>query len=174
MALAPGPFVRSTTSLKCAVLGAFGAGVALILCACGSATVTPSTSDASVTPDAAATDASGSPPGSDAAPNTDGGLDASAVDCTYGDGGLMPDAAARFQGSCANGCPPGTICAVQIGGVAGGGGEYCAPIPNACAGNLTCACLAACACGSSFGKAQKCTDPSDASMGALMCDNGIR
>jgi hypothetical protein len=153
-------------------LAGLGGAFALALCACGNATSAQTPFDASLPP--ANPDASGSPFGTDAAPNADAALDAGAIDCTYGDGGAAPDAAARFHGSCANGCPPGTICAVEIGGVAGGGGEYCAPIPDACRGNLTCACLATCACGSPFGRAEKCADPSDASAGALTCDNGIR
>lgn len=101
--------------------------------------------------------------------------EAGPLDCTYDDGGLQFDGSSRFQGSCSGGCPAGTICAVEIGGVAGGGGEYCAPIPDRCKSNPTCACLASCACGQAFGRPQVCTDGTNQDGGAsIACDNGIR
>jgi hypothetical protein len=101
------------------------------------------------------------------------GADAGPLDCTYDDGGATLDASSRFQGSCAGGCPPGTVCAVEIGGVAGGGGEYCAPIVDRCKNDVTCACLASCVCGSSFGRPEKCADTQQQGT-VLDCDNGIR
>ena len=54
----------------------------------------------------------------------DGGdAEAGADECAYDDGGAVFDASARFGGTCIVGsCPLGTICAVEIGGVAGRGG----------------------------------------------------
>ncbi len=121
--------------------------------------------DASAGPDAAAIES-----GSDA---PEGGGDARPLDCTYDDGGAVLDASSRFQGSCDGGCPTGTFCAVEIGGVAGGGGEYCAPIMDRCKNDVSCACLASCVCGSSFGRAERCTDGQPAGT-VLDCDNGIR
>ena len=100
------------------------------------------------------------------------GIDAGPRDCTY-DGGAEIDASSRFQGSCTGGCPPGTVCAVEIGGVAGGGGEYCAPITYRCKNDVTCACLAACVCGASFGRPEHCSDAQQNGT-VLECDNGIR
>jgi hypothetical protein len=90
--------------------------------------------------------------------------------CSYADGGA-PDGGA-FQGACpASGCPAGSVCVVEIGGVAGGGGEYCAPIPTECHGTPSCACMASCACTSGFGgRPETCSDQS----GTIACDNGIR
>jgi hypothetical protein len=84
------------------------------------------------------------------------------------------DQCIRFQGACPSaGCPAGTICARQIGGVIHGGGEGCAPIPEACKATPTCACLARCVCGvTNSGDVQGCSDlPGDA---GEACDNGIR
>ncbi len=121
----------------------------------------------------AATDSAGDADESDSGQH--GEAEAGPMDCTYDDGGLQFDASSRFQGSCSGGCPAGTICAVEIGGVAGGGGEYCAPIPDRCKSNPTCACLASCACGQAFGRPQTCTDGTNPSGGAsIACDDGIR
>ncbi|HEY2514910.1 MAG TPA: hypothetical protein VGI39_28785 [Polyangiaceae bacterium] len=158
------------------LLGLFGATLAFVICACGGSHSTATSPDASAQPP---TDASVDAwfPGSEAG-QEDGGGDsaAEAGDCTYGDAGMELDPSTRFTGSCAGGCPAGTICAVEIGGVAGGGGEYCAPIVNRCAGNATCACLASCVCGSFSGRQEQCTDPSSdaASQRGLSCDNGVR
>jgi len=100
-------------------------------------------------------------------------VDAGPIDCTYDDGGAELDAASRFHGSCAGGCPPGTVCAVEIGGVAGGGGEYCAPITDHCKNDVTCACLAPCVCGVSFGRPEHCSDTQKNGT-VLECDNWIR
>ena len=92
-----------------------------------------------------------------------------------GDGRLVCTITKRFQGSCpASGCPAGTICVIQVGGVAGGGGEYCAPIPSACKATPTCSCLGECVCGPGFGmppRQQACTEGAG---GTIECDNGIR
>ncbi len=111
----------------------------------------------------------------DALPPREGGdVEAGPADCTYGDSGSQFDAGSRFQGTCAGGCPARTICAVEIGGVNGGGGEYCAPIPDRCISTPTCACLASCACGQSFGRPETCFDQTSQDGGkALSCDNGI-
>lgn len=121
--------------------------------------------------DAGAADAV--PTGDDA--SNDGDADAGPVDCVSGDGGSVFDAASRFHGSCSGGCPAGTICAIEIGGVAGGGGEYCAPIPDRCRNTPSCACLGRCACGASFGRPEACSDGRDQDGGqTIQCDNGIR
>ena len=113
--------------------------------------------------------------GGDAGAGEDGDAAMSPLDCTFGDASSAFDASSRFQGSCVAGCPAGTICAVQIGGVAGGGGEYCAPIPDRCKGTPTCACLASCVCGSRYGQPEACTDSTNPDGGKeIDCDDGIR
>lgn len=99
-----------------------------------------------------------------------GGGDGGAQMCTYADGGMLDGGA--FNGVCPDaGCPAGTACVTEIGGVAGGGGEYCAPIPNECHGAPTCACMATCVCtNGSAGRPETCTEQN----GSLFCDNGIR
>jgi hypothetical protein len=98
------------------------------------------------------------------------GNDGSATMCTYADGGA-PDGGA-FSGVCPSaGCPSGTVCVVEVGGPAGGGGEYCAPIPNECHGTPSCACMRDCACTSSLGgRPETCNEQN----GMIFCDNGIR
>jgi hypothetical protein len=93
------------------------------------------------------------------------------VMCSYGDGGARPDGG-TFQGVCpASGCPTGTVCVAEIGGVGGGGGEYCAPIPNECHGAPSCACMASCVCTNGLGgRLETCSDQN----GTIACDNGIR
>ena len=111
-------------------------------------------------------------PGDGGIPSVDG---ASGIpDCVYNDGGSQLDAAGRFRGSCSSGCPSGTICAVEIGGVAGGGGEYCAPIVDRCRDDLSCACLASCVCGSSHGRAEQCATARADGGEVVECDDGIR
>jgi hypothetical protein len=117
----------------------------------------------------------------DAGSDADSDVDAGPLDCTYDDGGATFDPnsrfSGRFQGSCASGCPAGTVCAVEIGGVAGGGGEYCAPIMDRCKNDVTCACLASCVCGDTFGGfPQACYDDTRYwDSGTLLgCDNFIR
>lgn len=68
-------------------------------------------------------------------------------------------------------CPAGSLCAVEIGGVKGGGGSGCVPIPTACSTTPTCACMGLCACGESFGRAELCTD---VPTGGFRCDDGVR
>ena len=100
----------------------------------------------------------------------DGGLDAAAPSA---DGGgcvaatEFPDAA-TFNDAC--GCPPGTVCVSEIGGVAGGGGTYCSPIPEACHGHPSCACLETCACAHFSGTNQACYDQD----GSIACDDFVR
>jgi hypothetical protein len=104
-----------------------------------------------------------------------GGQDASSGDanltCSYPDGGAPADGGA-FQGVCpTGGCPSGTVCVTEVGGVAGGGGEYCAPIPVECHGTPSCACMAACVCTNGVGgRPETCNDAN----GSIACDNGIR
>jgi hypothetical protein len=100
----------------------------------------------------------------------DAGSDAN-LTCSYPDGGAPMDGGA-FNGVCpASGCPTGTACVVEVGGGAGGGGEYCAPIPNECHGTPTCACMGSCVCTHGFGgRPEACADQS----GSIACDNGIR
>jgi hypothetical protein len=112
----------------------------------------------------------GADPRDGSVPVGDGGLGTAA--CLYHDGGV--DAAARFHGSCDGGCPPGTICAVEIGGVAGGGGAYCAPIVDRCRNDLSCDCLASCVCGESYGRAERCSTSNGDGVERIECDNGIR
>jgi len=99
----------------------------------------------------------------------DASADAS-LTCSYPDGGV-PDGGA-FQGVCpAGGCPSGTVCVVEVGGVAGGGGEYCAPIPLECHGTPSCACMGTCVCTNGFGgRPETCSSQN----GSIACDNGIR
>ena len=91
--------------------------------------------------------------------------------CTYPDG-RAPGDGGTFNSMCpTGGCRAGTVCVVEIGGVAGGGGEYCAPIPNECHGTPTCACMGGCVCTSSFGgRPEMCSVQN----GSIACDNGIR
>ncbi len=91
--------------------------------------------------------------------------------CTYLDAGVPGDAG-TFNSVCPTaGCPSGTVCVVEIGGVAGGGGEYCAPIPSECHGTPTCACMAACVCTSRVGgRPESCSEQNS----QIACDNGIR
>jgi hypothetical protein len=94
-------------------------------------------------------------------------IDANAM-CGYGDGGAM-DGPAFVDKAC--GCPPGNVCVGEIGGVAGGGGSFCVPIPSQCQGAPSCDCMAACACTHGFGvRPEICTDQP----GTIQCDNGIR
>ena len=96
--------------------------------------------------------------------------DASAM-CTYADGGTVADGGA-FKSVCPTaGCPSGTVCVFEVGGVAGGGGEYCAPIPTGCHGTPTCACMGTCVCTNGRGgQPETCSDRN----GTIACDNGIR
>jgi hypothetical protein len=100
----------------------------------------------------------------------DGGGGDAAPMCTYADGGT-PDGGA-FNGACqAGGCPAGTVCVVEVGGVGGGGGEHCAPIPNECHGTPSCACMGSCVCTNTFGgEPEKCSTQN----GSIFCDNGVR
>jgi hypothetical protein len=100
----------------------------------------------------------------------DGSSDSSLM-CTYPAGG-GPGDGGTFNSVCpTGGCPTGKVCVVEVGGVAGGGGEYCAPIPNECHGTPTCACMGGCVCTSTFGgRPETCT----ALNGSIACDNGIR
>jgi hypothetical protein len=149
-------------------------GAVVALLGCGGETSLSPAADASVSNDAASADSGGGQEtGSFDGAVADAGADAAPPDCTYDDGGATLDASSRFQGSCDGGCPTGTVCAVQIGGVAGGGGEYCAPIVDRCKNDVTCACLSSCVCGSSFGRAERCNDTQQKGT-VLECDNGIR
>jgi hypothetical protein len=98
-------------------------------------------------------------------PPDDGGLR-----CTYDDAG-SPGTPTDFSGGCPpSGCPAGTVCVSESGGIAGGGGEYCAPIPVECHGTPTCACMGSCACRSGAGlRPERCSDQG----GAITCHNGI-
>ena len=175
-------------------LHALGVGALALVC-CGGEAASPGSKDASTddvldaptlqfNASAADADATGNDGSNEGATDADatgndgsneGDADAGPLDCVSGDGGSLFDAASRFQGSCSGGCPAGTICAVEIGGVRGGGGEYCAPIPDRCRSTLTCGCLGSCACGASFGRPETCADGRDQDGGpTIQCDNGIR
>ena len=100
---------------------------------------------------------------------SDGSIDGAM--CTYLDAGAPGDAG-TFNSFCpAAGCPSGSICVREVGGVAGeGGGEYCAPIPNECHGTPTCACMADCVCTHRFGGfPEACSDQN----GSIDCNDGI-
>jgi hypothetical protein len=100
----------------------------------------------------------------------DGSIEKNFV-CSYPEGGAPLDGSA-FRGVCPEGeCPAGSVCVVEIGGVAGGGGEYCAPIPNECFGIPSCACMGACVCTDGYGRPEDCSDDG---FGGIACDNGIR
>jgi hypothetical protein len=106
-----------------------------------------------------------------ATPRPDGGLDAGAP--SSDDGGCVaatesPDAATFTDDVC--GCPPGTVCVSEIGGVAGGGGTYCSPIPETCHGHPSCACMETCACAHFVSTNQACYDQD----GSIACDNFVR
>lgn len=65
-------------------------------------------------------------------------------------------------------CPAGSVYMVQVGGVAGGGPSWCAPIPPECNGTPTCACLGACGCAPH----DSCDDT--LSSDTIYCDNHVR
>jgi hypothetical protein len=113
--------------------------------------------------------------GSSGSPRTDGGTadaasdrgsDASDASDASDDGGLCTNVTGGLGG-----CAAGSAYVVQVGGVAGGGGAYCLPIPPGCHGAPTCACMASsCGCTTSVMTPEQCTDID----GGLACDNGIR
>jgi hypothetical protein len=99
-----------------------------------------------------------------------GSGDGGGLMCSYADGGT-PDGGA-FHGTCpSGGCAAGTVCVVEVGGVGGGGGEYCAPIPIECHGTPTCACMGRCVCTNTFGGQPETCNTQN---GTIFCDNGIR
>jgi hypothetical protein len=92
------------------------------------------------------------------------------VRCTYDQGGSPGEPTDFAQGCPPSGCPAGTVCVTEAGGVAGGGGAYCAAIPVECHGTPTCACMGACACRSGVGlRPELCSEQG----GGLICDNGV-
>jgi hypothetical protein len=163
------PFVRAV-ALSCAGMSRAGAGgqlqgtmsracperlklalTALFLVACSSTAATPR------------------PDGGDA-----GHSDVRQLDAPSADGGgciaatELPDGATFKDDVC--GCPTGTVCVAEIGGVAGGGGSFCSPIPDACHGNPSCACMETCACAHFSLTNQACYDQD----GSIACDNFVR
>jgi hypothetical protein len=108
-----------------------------------------------------------------ATPRPDGG-DAGRLDAAAADGGgciaatESPDGATFKDDVC--GCPTGTVCVSEIGGVAGGGGSFCTPIPEACHGHPSCACMETCACAHFSLTNQACYDQD----GSIACDNFVR
>jgi hypothetical protein len=106
-------------------------------------------------------------PSGDVRPSLDGAVDANPVCAPAGDG--SGDGSTFVDTAC--GCPSGSVCAGETGGVAGGGGVHCVPIPSQCHGTPSCACMAACACTSGIGlQPERCTDQ----FGMIECDNLIR
>jgi hypothetical protein len=76
-----------------------------------------------------------------------------------------------FQAICPARCPPGMVCVTEVGGVARGGGQYCAPIPTACGATPSCDCMASCVCTNIVGgRPEACTFRNN----AIYCDNGLR
>lgn len=69
-------------------------------------------------------------------------------------------------------CPAGWICTSETGGVAGGGGTHCVPVPAECNGAATCGCMGTCACGFIFSRAEECRDIDGGRV--IACDNGVR
>ena len=68
-------------------------------------------------------------------------------------------------------CPTGTVCVAEVGGIAGGGGARCEPIPASCDGQPSCACMKYCSCVNGFGsRPESCSEQP----GVIYCDNGIR
>ncbi len=104
------------------------------------------------------------------APHSDAG-DSGQTDaglaCTAG--AAATDAAPFVDAAC--GCPAGTVCVGEIGGVAGGGGSYCSPIPEACHGVPSCACMETCACAHFSLPNRACYDGPG---GQIQCDNLVR
>ena len=97
----------------------------------------------------------------DATPQTESGAPCPAGDSSVG------------RGTCpGTPCPAGWICAGEVGGVAGGGGTHCVPIPPECVGSATCGCMGTCACGFAFGRPERCYDFDGG--GSIGCDNGVR
>jgi hypothetical protein len=161
------PRVRRLTAIVC-----FAAG-------CGGSNGTPVSPDSGPLqkPDAS-TDSSDE--GSSSLPQCDGSCD-SAISADAGgsaDGGSFscPDAGSNpFAAGClVGGCPEGTTCVGEVGGVASSGGSYCAVIPVTCGGGIpTCACMASCACINGFGgRPETCYDSPTGN--GISCDNGIR
>ncbi|HVV51810.1 MAG TPA: hypothetical protein VHO06_19235 [Polyangia bacterium] len=115
---------------------------------------------------------------SPATPRSDGGdagrSDMQRVDAASADGGgcvaatESPDGVTFKDEVC--GCPAGTVCVSEIGGLAGGGGFYCSPIPEACHGRPSCACMETCACAHFSFTNRACYDQD----GSIACDNLIR
>lgn len=130
---------------------------------CGGVSQSPADASSMDVHDAAANDSSDAPP-------TDRPIDGSAL-CSY-PAGKGPADGGTFNSVCpTGGCPAGTVCVSETGGVAGGGGEYCAPIPNECHGTPTCACMASCVCTNGIGgRPETCSQQN----GTITCDNGVR
>jgi hypothetical protein len=104
-------------------------------------------------------------------PIPDTGDSGGAASCTYRDGG-GPGSPNDFGKGCPGaGCPSGTVCVTEGGGIAGGGGQYCASIPIECDGTPSCACMGVCACTSGVGYQPEICAYEDGSIG---CDNGVR
>jgi hypothetical protein len=97
--------------------------------------------------------------------------DAIALECTYDDGGASFDASARFEGTCSGGCPAGTVCAMNIsraGPPLFVAAQYCAPIPDRCKSDPSCACFASCVCGSTARVSLACSDGMDVDGGRVV------
>lgn len=151
--------------------------VALLLAACGGSTVGAGVADAGVSSEGGV-DSGGA---TDAAPGSDfeaSAYDASASDASLmtGSGGACPadDAGVGLDGCPQIPCPTGYVCASETGGVAGGGGRHCIPIPPECAASITCACFGTCACGVAFGRPEMCSTTPNYPEFGFGCDNGIR
>jgi len=83
-----------------------------------------------------------------------------------------PDGGSASARACpSDPCPTGMVCVVEVGGVAGGGGARCEPIPTNCDGQPSCACMKYCSCMDGFGsRPESCSEQA----GVIYCDNGIR
>jgi hypothetical protein len=91
--------------------------------------------------------------------------------CTYADAGTSDDGGASSDELCsATGCGPGRVCVFWSGGPAEGGREHCVPIPEACHGTATCACMAPCVCtNGTTNRPATCQEGA----GVISCNDGI-
>lgn len=88
------------------------------------------------------------------------------------------DAAVLWRSCELNPCPSGYVCAIEIGGVAGGGDDRCIQIVDGCVDTPSCECLGNCGC-QFKNKIEACWTSrrdagADGASWLLVCDNFIR